>query len=163
LRVYGPMDHPRFAAIDVGSNAMRLRIVEALGPAQWREVHSARAAVRLGRAVFRTGCLSTAALADACRALREFRDAMGAAGVRARARRLLEEAVDRALAEALPRLVRVDQLVGTGGNVETLAALCPTGHAGAGADVAAMRALLARVSAMTPAARSRAFQLRADR
>ena len=43
-------DALRFAAIDVGSNALRLRIVEADGttPA-YREVLSMRAPVRLGR------------------------------------------------------------------------------------------------------------------
>lgn len=72
----------RFAAIDVGSNALRLRIVEADGTAKaHREVTSLRAPVRLGREVFVTGRLSPAALGDACRALRSFREAMDAEGV----------------------------------------------------------------------------------
>ena len=70
------MSAPRFAAIDVGSNAMRLRIVEAEAPGSWREVTSLRAPVRLGREVFLTRRLSATALADACRALKSFRELM---------------------------------------------------------------------------------------
>jgi exopolyphosphatase/guanosine-5'-triphosphate,3'-diphosphate pyrophosphatase len=81
---------PRFAALDVGSNAMRLRIVEALAPlgsraqlpllpdkdAGPREILSLRSAVRLGSEVFVTGRLTSASIGQACEALREFRDAM---------------------------------------------------------------------------------------
>jgi exopolyphosphatase/guanosine-5'-triphosphate,3'-diphosphate pyrophosphatase len=72
---------PRFAAIDVGSNAMRLRIVEATSASDVREVLSDRAAVRLGRDVFLTGRLASTAIADAIDALRQFRDTMRAQGV----------------------------------------------------------------------------------
>jgi exopolyphosphatase/guanosine-5'-triphosphate,3'-diphosphate pyrophosphatase len=72
---------PRFAAIDVGSNAMRLRIVEANAPDDVRDVAAERAAVRLGRDVFLTGRLAPTALADAVDALKRFRDAMRAANV----------------------------------------------------------------------------------
>lgn len=72
---------PRFAAIDVGSNAMRLRVVEATAPDAWREVASERAAVRLGRDVFLTGRLAPGALAEAVEALKGFREVMRAAGV----------------------------------------------------------------------------------
>jgi exopolyphosphatase/guanosine-5'-triphosphate,3'-diphosphate pyrophosphatase len=80
----------RFAAIDVGSNAMRLRVVEADRPREgepapssnaWREVASQRAPVRLGRDVFLNGNLTPAAIAAASDALRRFRDAMDAAAV----------------------------------------------------------------------------------
>lgn len=74
---------PRFGAIDVGSNAMRLRVVEANGPDQVREVASERAAVRLGHDVFLTGRLAPAALAEAVDALRGFREVMRGAGVEA--------------------------------------------------------------------------------
>jgi exopolyphosphatase/guanosine-5'-triphosphate,3'-diphosphate pyrophosphatase len=74
----------RFAAIDIGSNAMRLRIVEAersnlTAPAAslgWREVLSIRAPVRLGREVFLTGTLTGQAISSATEALRQFREAM---------------------------------------------------------------------------------------
>lgn len=71
----------RFAAIDVGSNAMRLRVVEANGPKDVREVASERAPIRLGRDVFLTGRLAPAALVEAVDALRHFREVMRAAGV----------------------------------------------------------------------------------
>src|SRR5579864_1376703 len=232
---------PRFAAIDVGSNALRLRIIEASAPSHapkpqlpllpdgpiaagpWRDLTTLRAPVRLGAEVFLSGRLAPASIGQACDALREFRTEMDRAKVDAyraiatsavrearngatlverakreagidlesiegieearliqlavtrripihdkrallvdvgggsteltlldagetaftmslplgtvrmleaylkgtktidRAReRLLEEAIDRALGEALPQLGSVDQVIGTGGNVETL-------------------------------------------
>jgi exopolyphosphatase/guanosine-5'-triphosphate,3'-diphosphate pyrophosphatase len=89
------MSMPRFAALDLGSNALRLRIVEAhassLGREQlsllpdagssWREVVSLRASVRLGSEVFVTGKLAAASIGQACEALREFRQSMDDAKV----------------------------------------------------------------------------------
>lgn len=72
---------PRFAAIDIGSNALRLRVVEATEAGQLREITSERAAVRLGQDVFLTGRLTATAIASAVDALRAFRDVMKAAGV----------------------------------------------------------------------------------
>ena len=86
---------PRFAALDLGSNALRLRIVEAHAPApgreqlellpeastSFREVTSVRAPVRLGSEVFVTGRLASASIGQACSALRDFRQAMDAAKV----------------------------------------------------------------------------------
>lgn len=71
----------KFAAIDVGSNAMRLRIVEATSATDVREVATDRAAVRLGRDVFLTGRLAPAAIAEAVDALRSFRETMVTHGV----------------------------------------------------------------------------------
>ena len=71
---------PRFAAIDVGSNALRLRIVEAVSADQVREVATERAAVRLGHDVFLTGRLAPSALIEAVDALKGFRDVMREAG-----------------------------------------------------------------------------------
>ncbi len=74
---------PRFAAIDVGSNALRLRIVEANtasprairgGTDELRELHAERAPVRLGREVFLDGRLAPTAVSQACEALRRFRE-----------------------------------------------------------------------------------------
>ena len=81
---------PRFAAIDVGSNALRLRIVEATAPSQpaedqlaplpdrdgeaaanWRDLATLRAPVRLGAEVFVSGRLAPASIGQACDALRE--------------------------------------------------------------------------------------------
>ena len=86
---------PRLAALDLGSNALRLRIVEAnagtngrdsqlaLLPdtSTYREVLSLRAPVRLGSEVFVTGRLAAASIGQACAALREFRQAMDDAKV----------------------------------------------------------------------------------
>src|SRR6476620_12089543 len=86
---------PRFAALDLGSNALRLRIVEAHASASgreqlsllpdagssWREIVSLRAPVRLGSEVFVTGKLAMASIGQACAALREFRQSMDDAKV----------------------------------------------------------------------------------
>lgn len=74
---------PRFAAIDIGSNALRLRIVEAETASpratrgrtdELRELHAERAPVRLGREVFLEGRLAPVAVSQACEALRRFRE-----------------------------------------------------------------------------------------
>ncbi|MGH7269359.1 MAG: Ppx/GppA phosphatase family protein, partial [Polyangiaceae bacterium] len=81
---------PRFAAIDVGSNALRLRVVEAEAPSQagtprlaqiksrgpWRDLATQRAPVRLGAEVFLSGRLTPTSIGQACGALREFRQEM---------------------------------------------------------------------------------------
>src|SRR6516162_9250940 len=96
---------PRFAAIDVGSNALRLRIVEASAPSQpspggphstrpqlpllpdrdgaepWRDLATLRAPVRLGAEVFLSGRLAPASIGQACDALRNFRTEMDRAKV----------------------------------------------------------------------------------
>jgi exopolyphosphatase / guanosine-5'-triphosphate,3'-diphosphate pyrophosphatase len=86
---------PRFAALDLGSNALRLRIIEAhaaipgreqlsLLPdagSGWKEVASLRASVRLGSEVFVTGKLAMSSIGQACAALREFRESMDDAKV----------------------------------------------------------------------------------
>jgi len=272
---------PRFAAIDVGSNALRLRIVEASAPSHgpkdqlallpdreaaenWRDVATVRAPVRLGAEVFVTGRLAPASIGQACDALRNFRAEMDRTKVDAyraiatsavreakngatlieRARReagveietiegieearliqlavtrrlpvgderallvdvgggsteltlvdhgktaftmslalgtvrmleaylkgvktidrkrekLLEEAIDRALGEAIPQLGKVDSLVGTGGNVETLFELCPA--KGRAIDVQAARALFKKLCGMSNSERRDSYTLRPDR
>jgi exopolyphosphatase/guanosine-5'-triphosphate,3'-diphosphate pyrophosphatase len=80
----------RLAAIDIGSNAIRLRIVDADPPAigpegprfsPFRDVLSDRAAVRLGHDVFTKGYIEPTVLGAACEALRKFRLAMDDAKV----------------------------------------------------------------------------------
>jgi exopolyphosphatase/guanosine-5'-triphosphate,3'-diphosphate pyrophosphatase len=106
-------DRARFAAIDVGSNAIRLRIVEAHAPEKnssqlllpvegkngdWREIANLRAAVRLGTEVFLSGKLAPSSIGQACAALREFRRAMDEAQVdayRATATSAVREAKNR--------------------------------------------------------------------
>src|SRR5580704_14172225 len=81
---------PRFAAIDVGSNALRLRVIEAAAPSQagkgrlsqlkaegpWKDLATLRAPVRLGAEVFLSGRLAPTSIGQACDALREFRTEM---------------------------------------------------------------------------------------
>jgi exopolyphosphatase/guanosine-5'-triphosphate,3'-diphosphate pyrophosphatase len=80
----------RLAAIDIGSNALRLRIVEAdppvLGPegprfSAFRDVVVDRAPVRLGHDVFTSGRIEAGVIGAACEALRRFRAAMDGAKV----------------------------------------------------------------------------------
>jgi len=80
----------RLAAIDIGSNAFRLRIVEvdppistAQGPRflPFRDVLLDRAAVRLGHDVFTKGRIEMGVIGAACEALRRFRTAMDVAKV----------------------------------------------------------------------------------
>ncbi|WP_437500264.1 Ppx/GppA phosphatase family protein [Sorangium sp. So ce1099] len=88
-------------------------------------------------------------------------------------RRLVEEYVDRVMVEATREIVellgpgsRVDLLVGTGGNIETLADLCPvpSGAAeGRAIDVAAMSRLLDEMAPKTPEERAQIYGLRPDR
>lgn len=75
----------RLAAIDIGSNAIRQRIVDvdppASGPdgpvfAAFRDVLADRASVRLGHDVFTTGRIQAAVMSAACAALRRFRAAL---------------------------------------------------------------------------------------
>lgn len=69
---------PRLAAIDVGSNALRLRIVDVErpssdGPLRATELVARRAPVRLGHDVFITGRLRTGVISSAIEALAGFR------------------------------------------------------------------------------------------
>ncbi len=65
---------PRFAAIDLGSNALRLVIVEAESALQVRPLVSERAPVRLGKEIFQTGRLAPQSISAASEALRRFRE-----------------------------------------------------------------------------------------
>lgn len=71
----------RFAAIDVGSNAMRLRIVEVSAGGRHVELASVRAPVRLGADVFATGKIARGTLERAARWFAEFRDHMDEARI----------------------------------------------------------------------------------
>ncbi|WP_437775198.1 Ppx/GppA phosphatase family protein [Sorangium sp. So ce1097] len=90
-------------------------------------------------------------------------------------RRLIEEYVDRVMVEATREIVEllgeragsgVDLLVGTGGNIETLAELCPAPGApaeGRAIDVGAMSRLLDDMAPKTPEERAQIYGLRPDR
>jgi len=75
----------RLGAIDIGSNAIRLRIVDVDAPdtgprgprfRPFREVHADRVPVRLGHDVFTKGRIEPTMIAQACEALRSFRATM---------------------------------------------------------------------------------------
>jgi exopolyphosphatase/guanosine-5'-triphosphate,3'-diphosphate pyrophosphatase len=80
----------RLAAIDIGSNALRLRIVDvdppSIGPrgprfTAFRDVFVDRAPVRLGHDVFTRGFIEPGVIGAACEALRRFRAALDGAKV----------------------------------------------------------------------------------
>ena len=65
---------PAIAAIDVGSNAIRLAIATVDAAGGYQIVHNAREPVRLGHDVFSTGRLADATMKAALEAFRRFRE-----------------------------------------------------------------------------------------
>ena len=66
---------PTFAAIDIGSNSVRLKIATAQQH-HLKIVHEDREVVRLGESVFQTGVISPDAMANTIRALKRFQKAV---------------------------------------------------------------------------------------
>jgi exopolyphosphatase / guanosine-5'-triphosphate,3'-diphosphate pyrophosphatase len=62
---------PTFAAIDIGSNSVRLKI-SRLQAGRLKEVHEDREVTRLGEGVFKGGLLSPEAMSETVRVLRRF-------------------------------------------------------------------------------------------
>ena len=62
---------PTFAAIDIGSNSVRLKIAR-LQAGRLKEVHEDREVTRLGEGVFSGGLLSPEAMSETVRVLRRF-------------------------------------------------------------------------------------------
>ncbi len=62
---------PTFAAIDIGSNSVRLKI-SRLQAGRLKEIHEDREVTRLGEGVFSTGLLSPEAMTQTVRVLRRF-------------------------------------------------------------------------------------------
>jgi len=62
---------PTFAAVDIGSNSVRLEIATLHGRGL-REIHEDREVTRLGESVFRSGFLSPAAMEETVKVLRRF-------------------------------------------------------------------------------------------
>jgi exopolyphosphatase/guanosine-5'-triphosphate,3'-diphosphate pyrophosphatase len=86
-----------FAAIDVGSNAMRLQIASVDQPGTYRILEQDRKAVRLGHGVFETGALDPDSRAQALDALKKFKavaDKSDAKVIRAVATSAMREAKD---------------------------------------------------------------------
>jgi exopolyphosphatase/guanosine-5'-triphosphate,3'-diphosphate pyrophosphatase len=73
---------PTFAAIDVGSNAIRLAIGTADGEKKFSIVDNLREPVRLGQDVFTTGVIAEQTIDLAVEAFRRFRDAVDARGAK---------------------------------------------------------------------------------
>ena len=70
---------PTFAAIDIGSNSVRLKIARIVGH-KLREIHEDREVTRLGESVFRSGFLSPEAIATTVKVLRRFHRAVQRTG-----------------------------------------------------------------------------------
>ena len=62
---------PTFAAVDIGSNSVRLKIARLQGR-RWKQVLEDRAVTRLGEGVFGSGLLSPDAMSETVRVLRRF-------------------------------------------------------------------------------------------
>ena len=66
---------PTFAAIDIGSNSVRLKISRLQG-GRLKEIHEDREVTRLGEGVFSGGLLSPEAMSETVRVLRRFNRAI---------------------------------------------------------------------------------------
>jgi exopolyphosphatase / guanosine-5'-triphosphate,3'-diphosphate pyrophosphatase len=66
---------PTFAAIDIGSNSVRLKIA-TVHMHRLKTLHEDREVVRLGESVFQTGVISPEAMANTIRALKRFQKAV---------------------------------------------------------------------------------------
>jgi exopolyphosphatase / guanosine-5'-triphosphate,3'-diphosphate pyrophosphatase len=71
---------PTFAAVDIGSNSVRLKI-SRLTRHRLIEIHEDREVTRLGESVFRSGFLSPEAIANTVKVLRRFHRAVQRIGV----------------------------------------------------------------------------------
>jgi len=70
---------PTFAAIDIGSNSVRLKISRLVG-GRLKTIHEDREVTRLGEGVFSGGLLSTESMSNTVRVLRRFHRATQEAG-----------------------------------------------------------------------------------
>jgi exopolyphosphatase/guanosine-5'-triphosphate,3'-diphosphate pyrophosphatase len=102
---------PRYAAIDIGSNSIRMLAAELNPEGQFRELIAERRVVRLGETVFREGRMSTQAMDLACEALtamaEEYRK-LDLLAVRAVGTSAVRDATNRA-----EFLARATQILGT--------------------------------------------------
>ena len=70
---------PTFAAVDIGSNSVRLKIARLVGH-KLHDVHEDREVTRLGEGVFRSGFLSPQSMEETVKVLRRFHRAVQDAG-----------------------------------------------------------------------------------
>jgi len=99
---------PRFAAIDVGSNASRLVIVDARDPLKIQPFRNLRVPVRLGHSVFQSGRLDPESIDRAVAAMKEFAAAMDEAEVEAYRANVTASARGASNAEVLLQRVRAE-------------------------------------------------------
>ena len=89
---------PRLAAIDVGSNSIRLVVAEAQSDGRYRILDEERESTRLGRALASTGKLDETSIADSLAALRRFKSiahGLGIENLAAIATCAVREAIER--------------------------------------------------------------------
>jgi exopolyphosphatase / guanosine-5'-triphosphate,3'-diphosphate pyrophosphatase len=72
---------PRLAAIDVGSNSIRLVVAEAQAGGRYRILDEERETTRLGRSLAKTGDLDQQSIDDSLAALRRFKSIISGMGV----------------------------------------------------------------------------------
>jgi len=72
---------PRYAAIDIGSNSIRMLAAEVISGMQFRTLASSRQVTRLGESVFRNGRISQSSMELSCSVLSQMAADYKAAGV----------------------------------------------------------------------------------
>lgn len=90
---------PRYAAIDIGSNSVRMMAAEVERATTFRVLAEDRQVTRLGESVFRTGSLDAASIEQLCRTLERMAAAyrpLGVLGVRAVATAAVRDAANGA-------------------------------------------------------------------
>jgi exopolyphosphatase / guanosine-5'-triphosphate,3'-diphosphate pyrophosphatase len=111
LAIYCTLPMPRYAAIDIGSNSIRMLAAEASPSGEFHPLAALRRVVRLGEGVFREGRLDTAAMDEACDALTTMADAyrkLDVVAARAVGTSALRDATNRT-----EFLARATQILGT--------------------------------------------------
>jgi exopolyphosphatase/guanosine-5'-triphosphate,3'-diphosphate pyrophosphatase len=102
---------PRYAAIDIGSNSVRMEAAEVVPGSPTRELVSDREVTRLGESVFRQGRISDEAIGFVCQVLKRMVDAyskLDVIGVRAVATSAVRDASNQA-----EFVTRASEIIGT--------------------------------------------------
>src|SRR4051812_19173904 len=102
---------PRYAAIDIGSNSVRMQAAEVIPGSPTRELASDREVTRLGESVFRQGRISDEAISFVCQVLKRMVDTyskLEVIGVRAVATSAVRDASNQA-----QFITRASEVLGT--------------------------------------------------